>query len=531
MGDTTSTHDENLIDKMRQEAAAEKAQLLEEGIIPDEITPEVIIAALDENEMGDAFLLTALLKGRCVYDHLQDRWFSFNGVCWVEDEKKSILWTTQQVADFYDQEAVRQAELQAAADNKESAKRHERTLKSLRKRSKELKSLNRTKRVLEFARSGEAGLGISGEEWDRHPMLLACANGVIDLETGVLLQGKPEDYLRTACPTPWKGIDEPCPTWEDALNDMNQDPENVDFLRRMLGYSITGLTVENKILFMQGKGRNGKSTILATLSHVLGDFTWCIESSLFTEQRFQRDPNAPTPALLSIRGRRLVYASETGANASMNTEQLKRLSSADMITARALNVNKQIEFIPTHQLVLSTNHLPAAPAKADDYAIWDRMIVFPLPFSFIEDPKEDFEKKVDKYLLDKLKVEAPGILAWLVRGCLEWQAQGLKLTDSIIKTTQQYERGEDDLRDFIDEWCELGDNYEVQAKAFYEAYCAWFKDREPSRKPMSNKRFGAKMANRFDRTEDHMFRYYLGVRIRDEFLNFAQAHSSTSERD
>jgi putative DNA primase/helicase len=302
---------------------------------------------------------------------------------------------------------------------------------------------------------------------------------------------------------------------------MNQDPENVRFLQRMLGYSITGLTVENKIFFMQGKGRNGKSTILATLSNVLGNFTWCIESTLFTEQKFQRDPNAPTPALLSIRGRRIVYASETGANASMNTEQLKRLSSADMITARPLNVNKQIEFIPTHQLVLSTNHLPAAPAKADDYAIWDRMIVFPLPFSFIEEPREDFEKKVDKYLLDKLRAEAPGILAWLVRGCLEWQREGLKLTDSIIKTTQQYERGEDELRDFIDEWCELGATYEVQAKTFYEAFCAWFKEREPSRKPMSNKRFGAKMGNRFDRTEDSSFRYYLGVRVREECLSFS----------
>ena len=95
-----------------------------------------------------------------------------------------------------------------------------------------------------------------------------------------------------------------------------------------------------------------------------------------------------------------------------------------------------IEFTPTHLIMLLTNHKPHAPA--DDQAFWDRVILLPFLCRFVENPK-DGEKKRDRDIQDKLKAEAPGILAWLVRGYLAWKTEGLNPPES-VKQAQEYQR-------------------------------------------------------------------------------------------
>ena len=99
--------------------------------------------------------------------------------------------------------------------------------------------------VLEFAAAGDGSLGIAGKEWDKSTMLIACPNGVIDLNTGDFRAGKPEDFIKVACPTEWKGINEPCPEWEKfQLQIFNGDVDLVNYFRRLTGYAISGQRIE-----------------------------------------------------------------------------------------------------------------------------------------------------------------------------------------------------------------------------------------------------------------------------------------------
>lgn len=74
--------------------------------------------------------------------------------------------------------------------------------------------------------------------------------------------------------------------------------------------------------------------------------------------------------------------------------------------------------------MLVTNHKPHA--NADDYALWKRLILIPFTQAFVDSPRAAHEHQRDAKLAETLRGEASGILAWLVRGCLEWQRDGLK---------------------------------------------------------------------------------------------------------
>ncbi len=141
-------------------------------------------------------------------------------------------------------------------------------------RARALKKLQRVQAILTYA---QAYLKITARQWDTNPWLLACQSGVLDVRTGELQAGRPDDYIRTTIPTAWTGIDTPCQRWERFLDEIFADkPEQersdlIAFLQRLLGYGITGSTVHHLFAILYGEeGRNGKDTLLETIKSVLG---------------------------------------------------------------------------------------------------------------------------------------------------------------------------------------------------------------------------------------------------------------------
>src|SRR5262245_12321485 len=106
------------------------------------------------------------------------------------------------------------------------------------------------------------------------------------------------------------------------------------------------------------------------------------------------------------------------------------------------------EFPPTHKLILCTNHKPKV--RGNDHAIWRRLRLVPFVVTFAEEQQ-------DKQLPEKLRAEAEGILAWIVRGCLEWQRQGLGAAGAVDSATREYRSEQDVVSAFIAERCQLGD--------------------------------------------------------------------------
>ena len=477
-------------------------------------TSEEIIEQLNRNADGDTFIYIELHQNRLVYDCAAGRWYKWGGNFWVEDLTGEALQAVNAVVDVYAQESKRQAWLRTKAAkelNHDAEASHRDNEAATIKRIKLLQTLQRKQEIVFLSRSGAGTLAIIGDEWDKHPWLFAAANGILDLKTGNFRPGEPGDYIKTASPTEWKGLNEPCPTWENFISEIfGNNASLAEYMQRLLGYGITGLAVHHLFIILFGAGRNGKGTLLETIRAVLGDYAFKTESELLLEQKSARMAGSPNSGVLSLRGRRIVWASETSDGRRLNAGRLKELVGGDTLNARPIFGKHHVQFSPSHLLLLLTNNKPSAPAS--DYALWQRVNLIPFEKAFVSEPKAPNEYKADPYLCEKLKSEASGILAWLVKGCLAWQMEDLNPPDIVKAATDEYRSDEDTIGHFIEERCNLNADYQVRGGGLYSAWKAWAEASGVTY--ISGKKFGMEIKKRgFDSYKDKRGVYYIGISL------------------
>jgi putative DNA primase/helicase len=460
----------------------------------------VIRAALDMQETGDADLMTRLFAGQIVYDHSASQWYQWKGSYWEQDKTGYVYHLiSRRVAPQYLRAA---AELGAGGLDKIS--------EEMVKRAAALRNKKRMDNVLYLA-ARHPEIALSGEEWDADPWVLGCPNGVIDLRTGDLRQGRPKDFIRAHTTTEWKGLLERCPRWVQFMREvMGDDIQLVCYLQRLFGYGITGLRVEHIFpIFWGAEGRNGKGTMLETLAAVLGkDVASPTDAEALMASN--KNGNAAQPFLHDLRGMRLVWASETDRGARVDMSLVKRLTGGDTIKARTL-YSKPVEFKATHLLLLLTNDRPHI--NASDPAIWERVKLIEFNQRFVDNPQGPNEHVKDLYLHEKLMQEASGILAWLVNGCMEWQEIGLHQPDQVVTATAQYREEEDITGLFIAERCEVDPNEHMKASQLYTAYASWCK--ESGFAAMSLTSFGQDMQKKFKKGRTNLGFVYYGVGLKD----------------
>ena len=186
-------------------------------------------------------------------------------------------------------------------------------------------------------------------------------------------------------------------------------------------------------------------------------------------------------------------ASESRDGQRLNTSLVKQLTGDNYITARTLH-SLPVQFKQTHKIFLITNHPPRVP-DGDDYALWRRIIRIPFPIRFVDNPKQPNERPRDKDLDAKLKDEFSGILAWMVRGCLEWQRQGLNPPESVVASTDNYRQEEDLIGQYIEERLVPVEGENVAAGDIYKDYTQWCD--ENGYNPVSSKMLGNRLTQRF----------------------------------
>jgi len=477
-----------------------------------------ILRALQRNEDGDADLFIQLHRGRLVYDHAAGQWFIWAGHHWEEDTTEKALAGVADIADLYVIEMKRQAWARILAEKTGQTKAADAARdieQRLARRIRDLRTIKRKQAVLHLARAGADTLGITGDEWDSDPWSLPVLNGVLDFRTSNFRNGTPSDYFKTFAPIPFEGMNAPRPTWEAFLQStFGGDAELVSFMSRLLGYAITGQTTEAVSPILWGAGRNGKTVFLQAVSDVLGpDLAGPIESEMLLESRFTRQSGGPSSDLLHLRGRRLAWLSETNENRRLNSGKVKMLSGGDLITGRAPYGKRQITFRPTHKIFLLTNHRPKADAQ--DLALWARVLLIPFEMVFVTkpNPAKSNEHLADLNMAEKLRAEGPGILAWLVSGCLEWQRIGLNPPEYVMAATKEYQEAEDTLKKFRAEQCNEGATLQVRAGLFYKAYKAWAEGN--GERPVAGNTFGLYFTEIFDWVKDKGGKVYLGVDICD----------------
>jgi putative DNA primase/helicase len=480
------------------------------------ISSRFVRQCINANELGDGLLFNALNQGKFVYKASSSEWLHWTGHYWSSDTLEKVLAAVETVVDRLIQETEAIAgEIGTAlkAGEKERVSDLEQLRKGIIRRIDKLRTDRGRNMCVKFSRTcSRDPLAIKGEEMNRDPWLLACQNGVLNLASGKFRDGRPGDLISMPCSVEWRGMDEPAPIFERSLKEIFEgDDELIQFLQRLLGYSITGLSHEHIFVVFFGSGRNGKSTLVEILNYILGSLAGSIPSEMLLSSKYVRSSSGPTPDIMSLKGLRIAFASETDDNQKFSTSKVKWLSGGDTLVARSPHDKYPVRFLPTHKLFLISNFKPQAPG--DDFAFWERLLLIPFRLSFVaRDPVTETERRARKGVVDELKAEASGILAWMVRGCLEYQKQGLNPSEVVRAATAEYKRDEDLLGQWITDCCRVGEGLEQKSSELYASFEKWFEKNISGNVPKTV-RFSKMMLRRFDRKNFRGCRYYTGVEL------------------
>ncbi len=506
-------------------AQVEKRKLAEESEhgSPEPKKPGVsskfVLECLYQGELGNGLLYARLNRGKFVYVHNFAEWYRFTGHHWERDIKQQALAEVETVVDRYILEIEKLSDLKSQKVKENAAdyvKILEGQIKALQGQIFRLRTESGRQNCLKCAIVNREPLAIAGDELDKQPLLLACKNGVVDLSTGQFRDGLPEDYISKASPIEFDDIEAKAPAFEKFMMEiMSDDRPLVDYLQRLFGYAVTGLDTEHLFIVFHGQGRNGKSKLIEILHHVLGPLVGSIQAEMLLDQFKSKSSAGPSPDKMSLMGLRIAIGSETDQHRRFSPSAIKLFTGGDKITGRNPHDKHETTFDPTHSLFLLTNNKPHAPA--DDFAFWERIRLIPFLLSFVDrEPEAENERRMDKEVFSKLKVEAPQILAWLVKGCLMWQKQGLKPPESVTKATAEYRKEEDLILEFIEDCCEVKDEYQESATELYTTFETWFEENIGGKNTPKQRKFGDLMTKKFEKKKVGGRVRYFGLKLKSK---------------
>lgn len=503
--------------KVEERVAEEAAQLGSGSDDGGPVDSDFIRNCLKANELGDGILFARLHQGKFLFNKFMDNWLIWDGHHWEVDVMERAPFAVEEVVQHYQSEAkkISQQIKEMDEDKQRDAVRYLKSMREkLNQRATALRSTRRRKNCLSMAHTCRDPLAIRGDELDKHPFMLACANGVVNLRTGEMAPGRPDEYLLKASPVEWQGIDAPCPAWEKALMQILHDNKPLfHFLQRAFGYAMIGQVIQSVIMVLAGQGRNGKSLIVNTIGDVMGPLAGAIRAEMLLDQGRVANSAGPTPDIMALRGLRMAFASESDQGSRFSPSRVKWLTGNDRLTGRNPHDKYETQFSPTHTLFLLTNNEPAAPP--DDFAFWERVFMVPFEVSFVDrEPKAENERRSDPLLASKLREEYPGILAWLVRGCLYYQRDGLNPPSIVTKATDEYKASLDSVSDFEEACLVAEEDTTTGATLIYEVFRQWWEENVGT-KPMNQHRFGRIFSKRHPKVKKPNVAY-VGITLSDQ---------------
>jgi putative DNA primase/helicase len=425
-------------------------------------------------DTGNAEAFRRLYGGHHLrYNHSRKRWMVWNGLHWVSDtdgeaERAAIdtaRWRATAIWLGWSTAEDKEDQRKIVEDSREALE------------GESVRGINAT---LDVAKNLH-NIATVAADYDRDPFLLTVGNGTLDLQNGELKPADPEDLITHGPPIEYDPSAK-CARWHKFLDEIfSGDSDLIDFIQRAVGYSLTGNTREQCLFILHGNGANGKSTFLETVRRLLGSHA---TTTPFATFMVQHNVGAPRNDLAALVGARLVITSEAGEGAGFDEAVVKQITGQDTISCRFL-YGEFFQYIPQLKLWISSNFRPAI--RGSDDAIWRRIRLIPFNQQFKRN-------KRDTELAEKLKAELPGILAWAVQGCLDWQRNGLGRPNTVLEATKEYRRESDQVGRFLSERCISGKEHSVSGNALYSAYMQFWQ--EQGEKYLANNIFAAQIAKR-----------------------------------
>jgi len=393
---------------------------------------------------GDRFLATP--------GDTRDTVYTWAGTVWQEDSGRAELFRTLRSAEHYWRDRASGAGLRQ--EDRDRILAHAKACRKVPMIDAARKHVAR-----------ELELQVRPDDFDTAPNLLACTNGVLDLETGLLLPHAAEHRLRRMVSVEWNPR-AGAPVFSKFLRELCHDDQALMmFLRRVFGYVLGGHTDEQVLVFLMGPPASGKSTFLDALMHVLGSYAHTLQKAAVIAGSF----GSVGYDLANLPGKRLAVVNELAQGEVFDSALLKQLSGQDAMTVRQIR-GEPVTFQPRAKVVLVGNARPAVPAG--DAAFWRRVLVIPMDHVVPAAQR-------DAGLREKLHGEAPGILRWLAAGYRSWRGSSVRLADpagwpaSVADATGSYQLEADPLLQWRTQCCLLAAGAREEPAALLTSYRTW----------------------------------------------------------
>lgn len=362
-------------------------------------------------------------------------------------------------------------------------------------------------------------LALREEDLDADPWILNTPGGEVDLRTGRLRPASPDNLCsRAAATAPESG---PCPKWERFVQDLaGEDGEYVGYLKRLLGYCLTGKNTEKVVHFAVGTTDTSKSTLIRAVSQLLGGYAGEIDPSALMQSG--RSANSKEDALARIRPLRFLTANEPRSGSIWDEQTIKAISGGDRIEARPLR-GHTVTYAPQFKLFVAGNREPNL--EVADPAMLRRIRLLPFDHQI---PKSE---QIAEYDAELVREEGPAILQWMIEGCLEWRKAGLQSPERVRLRTERYASEESLFEQFLEDRCVLDPEAFEYTDDVFEAWRHWCfaAGEKPGRKRDLNREFDAHprlaytQERRDNETRSRGRRIYRGVKLRVVDEAFAAA--------
>ena len=461
------------------------------GTSKDEKTKEYPSRSWDDTGNAERFL--DRFGDSYKYSYINKCFYVYDGVKWDEDNSGMIRSLIDEMINDMKNEKVY---INSDADDKEKKD----ILEAWQKHKKRSRSTAAKKNIVDELKHRRT---IETDGFDYDPLLFNTINGYIDLSNGQLFPHDKSkmfsmqsyiEYTDTASPD----------VWIEFLDEIFEgDQEVIDYVQKALGYTLTASIKEQVMFILHGKGRNGKSVFVETVSKILGDYSTNIQADTIMVQK-NKGVNSD---IARLQNSRMVTSSEPNEGFRFDEGLIKQLTGGDRVTARFL-YGKEFEFNPKFKLWVSTNHKPII--RGTDDGIWRRLVL--IPFN-LQIPKE----QIDKELPNKLMRESSAILNWMVEGAYKWMQEGLIVPEKIANASKGYRHEMDVIEQFLEEEYEVTEDPEdvVKANDIYLEYKDWAKDAEAFL--MNKNTFGMKMSEKFKRVRRKYGNVYLGLKPKQAY--------------
>jgi putative DNA primase/helicase len=290
-----------------------------------------------------------------------------------------------------------------------------------------------------------------------------------------------------------------CPMWKQFIREiMDYQTEVIMFVQTAAGWALTGDISEQTMFILFGSGANGKSTFLNTIMFVLGDYALATPTETFMRKNSDQNTND----IARLRGTRFVTTTEAEQGRRLSEPLIKKITGNDQMTARFL-YGEFFNFTPTFKIFMATNHKPVI--RGTDHGIWRRIKLIPFTTRIPEE-------KQDKYLEQKLREEASGILNWLLAGAARWKREGLVAPTEILNATDEYRAEMDVIGNFLKERCLLKPGVSIRIRELFKAYQDWCDDNNEH--AVSERFFGLHLKEMgYEQGRSSEARYWSGIAL------------------